>query len=148
MTLVKTVDHKPAVVFGNLFDDLFGKPFSKWIDEAGPSLYPAFPPVNITETKEAYMLEVVSPGLEKEDFKIETEGNILSLSAEKKEEKKEENDKQIRKEYTFRSFKRSFTLNDEVDSEKIHAKYDKGVLQVVLPKKEEKIPVQKQIAVQ
>lgn len=149
MTFVKTNGSKPALnAFGDIFDDLFGKPLTKWVDESGSGLYPTFPPVNITETQDAYALDVVAPGLEKEDFKIKTEGNTLFVSAEKKENKKEESDKQIRKEYAYRSFNRSFTLNDEVDSEKINAKYDKGILQIILPKKEEKIEKQQQITVQ
>src|SRR5262245_10157065 len=87
-----------------------------------------FIPVNIKETKDDYQLEVVAPGMDKNDFNVNIEKNILTISAEKKTEVKEEDKKQIRKEYHYRSFKRSFTLDENVDAEKIDAKYLNGVL--------------------
>jgi HSP20 family protein len=96
-----------------------------------------YPPVNINETKDAYHLEVATPGWEKSDFKIKLEGNILTLSASLATTEKEETVKQIRKEFKTKSFKRSFTLDEKIEAKTISAKYDNGILQIVLPKKEE-----------
>jgi HSP20 family protein len=93
-------------------------------------------PVNVKETDKAYELNIFAPGLSKEDFKINIDKNILSVSFDKKEEQKEENTKWIRNEYYFRSFKRSFTLSDKVNQSGITAKYTDGVLGLTIPKKE------------
>ncbi len=93
-------------------------------------------PVNIKETENGYELHLVAPGLKKEDFKINVDDNVLKISFEHKEENKTEGDKWLRNEYRFRSFKRSFTLNENINAEAITAKYNDGILNVVLPKKE------------
>jgi len=79
---------------------------------------------------------VVAPGFEKTDFKVNLEQNVLTVSAEKKEEGKEENKKQIRKEYNYKSFKRSFTIDEKIDAAGIEAQYVNGILTLNLPKKE------------
>lgn len=93
-------------------------------------------PVNIKETEKSYEIDVIAPGLNKEEFKIDVEKDTLNISFEHKEEKEESNDKVLRNEYSFRSFKRSFTLNEKVNAAEISASYTDGVLKVVLPKKE------------
>lgn len=105
------------------------------------------PSVNIIETPKAYQLEVAAPGLERKDFKIEVESHTLRISAEKEEEKKESNG-YTRKEYSFNSFTRSFTLPEDVKESDIDAKYENGILKVSVPKVKEtptkpaqKIPV-------
>ncbi len=95
------------------------------------------PTVNIIEEKNQYRLEVAAPGLDKEDFKIDLHNDILTLSAEKKQEKEEKDKKYLRREFNYCSFKRSFTLPDFVDVDKIEAKHKNGILTVILPKKEE-----------
>jgi len=112
-----------------------------------------FVPVNVKETDNAYRLEVVAPGFEKNDFKINLDKNILTISSEKKSEVKEDSgneksEKQIRREYSYRSFKRSFTINEKIDAEKIDAKYVNGVLTLNLPKKEVVKVSVKEIAIQ
>jgi len=107
-----------------------------------------FVPVNIKETEKDYVLEVVAPGMEKEDFKINLDNNILTISAEKESGKEDQNEKQIRKEYKFSSFKRSFTLDEKINAENIIAKYVNGVLTLNLPKKEEVKASTKEISVQ
>lgn len=108
-------------------------------------------PVNIKESDTAYELQVIAPGLKKEEFKINVERNVLTVSFEHKEESKEEGttkeSKVLRSEYNFRSFKRSFTLNDKIDTTGINAKYTDGVLEVTLPKKENAAPVTQEIPV-
>ncbi|KAA9037303.1 Hsp20/alpha crystallin family protein [Ginsengibacter hankyongi] len=106
-----------------------------------------FPPVNIFETKENFELEFNVPGRNKGDFKITVDKNILTVSFEKKEEPKDENKKQVKKEFTLQPFKRSFTLDEKVNSENIAAKYENGLLVLTIPKKEEVKVEAKQIAV-
>ncbi|MFI5133894.1 MAG: Hsp20/alpha crystallin family protein [Chitinophagales bacterium] len=107
-----------------------------------------FVPVNIKETDKSYNLDVVAPGFEKADFKISLDQNILTISAETKSETKEENEKQIRKEYNYRSFKRSFTVDEKIDATNIEAKYVNGVLTLNLPKKETVKVSAKEISIQ
>ena len=95
-----------------------------------------FPPVNITEKPSLFLVELAAPGFEKSDFIVKLDGNILNISTEKKEEKKEETDKLIRKEFTSKTFKRSFTIDEKIDAEKIVAKYENGILKLELPTKE------------
>ncbi len=94
-------------------------------------------PVNVKETADSYILDIVAPGFEKTDFKINLDQHLLTISAEKNIEKKETTDKQIRNEYKFRSFKRSFTIDEKTDATKIEASYINGVLTLNLPKKVE-----------
>jgi HSP20 family protein len=95
------------------------------------------PSVNITEDKNNYHIEMAAPGLKKEDFNIDLDGDVLTISSEKEEEKKEgkETGNYFRKEYNYTSFSRSMTLPDNVDVKKIDAKYNDGILSVSIPKK-------------
>ncbi len=108
----------------------------------------SFPPVNIHETADAYHLELSAPGRSKEDFKLSVDNVQLTVSFEKKEEAKSEDYKTIRKEFSFKSFKRSFNLDDRIESNGIQAKYENGVLKLLLPKKEQVKESAKQIAIQ
>ncbi|MBS1512645.1 MAG: Hsp20/alpha crystallin family protein [Bacteroidetes bacterium] len=108
----------------------------------------AFPPVNIVEKNDHYHLQVSAPGFEKTDFNVKLDGNILTITGEKKEETKSETDKVIRNEFSAKSFKRSFTLDDKIDAAKIAAKYENGILHIGLPKKEEEKAVAQQISIQ
>ena len=93
-------------------------------------------PVNVKETDKSYQLEVVAPGFEKTDFKINLEQDLLTISAEKKIENKEESHRNVRREYSYQSFKRSFTVDEKIDATNIDASYINGVLLLNLPKKE------------
>jgi HSP20 family protein len=121
-----------------LFDEFF-KPWNEWFDNGGNfwnrSL--TMPPVNITETKDDYQVSVAVPGMKKDDFKIDVDGNILTISSTTEETKEEKDKRYTRKEYSYSSFSRSFTLPEEVNKEKIEARYDEGVLKLTLPRKEE-----------
>jgi HSP20 family protein len=97
------------------------------------------PLVNILENEKEYQIEVASPGLDKQDFKVEVDNDILVISSEKEEEKEEERSNYKRKEFSFRSFSRSFQLPEGVFSDKIKAAYEEGVLKLVLPKKEKTV---------
>jgi HSP20 family protein len=132
MTLVK-VNNRP---FGNLFNDLLNE-LPVTARSFGQELF-AFPQTNIHETPDAYHLELNAPGRSKEDFKIGVEQGLLTISFEKKEENTESDGyKTIRREFEFKSFKRSFSIDDKVDVNGIEAKYENGVLKLLLPKKEE-----------
>lgn len=133
--------------FNNLVDDLFAD--LPVIHKSDPSQqWKGFAPVNIREDEKSYNIEVVAPGFEKADFKISIDQNILTVYGEKKEEVKEGSQKQIRKEYSYRSFKRSFTLDEKIDSTGIEARYVNGVLTLNLPWKEEVKPATKEITIQ
>ncbi len=106
------------------------------------------PSVNITETEEGFALELAAPGLKKEDFKINLDNNILSISAETQNESEEKTEKMIRKEFSYNSFRRSFSLPKAIDLEKIKADYKDGILSVGLPKREEaKVAINREIAI-
>jgi HSP20 family protein len=106
------------------------------------------PPVNIHETADAYHLELSAPGRAKEDFTLSLDNGLLTVGFEKKEAQKAEEFKTIRKEFSFRNFKRSFNLDDSVDTNGIQAKYENGVLKLFLPKKDQVKESAKQISVQ
>lgn len=145
MTVVR-FNNKPNNGF-TLLDNFFNEFPTFFKDDFSANLK-NFAPVNIKETKDAYELEVVAPGFEKNDFNINLEKDILTISAEKKNDVKSENEKQIRKEYSYRSLKRSFTLDEKIDAEKIEAKYVNGVLTLNLPRKVEVKASVKEISVQ
>jgi HSP20 family protein len=105
------------------------------------------PAVNITETDTEYVLELAAPGMKKSDFHVNVDRNVLTVSSEKEEEKEEKDKNYTRKEFSYSSFERSFTLPESIDQEKIDAKYANGVLKLVLPKKEEVIPKTKEIKI-
>ena len=120
----------------NFVDDLFTELPALFKNEFNQFERKGFVPVNVKETEKSYQLEVVAPGFEKTDFKISLDQDLLTISAEKKNEVKEGNEKQIRREYSYRSFKRSFTLDEKADATNIDASYVNGVLVLNLPKKE------------
>jgi len=144
MTVVK-LNNKPNNGF-SLLENFFTEFPTIFKDDSGTNLK-RFIPVNIKKTKDAYLLEVVAPGFEKNDFNINLEKNILTVSANKKNEVKDESEKQLRTEYNYQSFKRSFALDEKIDSEKIEAKYFNGVLTLNLPGKAEVKTPAKEISV-
>ncbi len=95
------------------------------------------PAVNVEETEDSFTLELAAPGMEKKDFDISIENGCLNISSEKKEEKEEKDKNYTRKEFSYSAFRRSFTLPDTVDQDDIQAKYDNGILKVIVAKKEE-----------
>ncbi|CAN5877123.1 Hsp20/alpha crystallin family protein [soil metagenome] len=135
MTLVK-VNNQFSKTFDGMMKDLFND-FPAVINKTVREDVLHFPPVNILEKTDRYQLEVAAPGLEKADFNVKLEANILTISTEKKETVKEETDKLVRKEFSYRAFKRSFTIDEKIDAENITAKYENGILTLDLPKKED-----------
>ena len=136
MTNVKFSRKPFEGTFNNLVDDLFSEIPALFKNDFNNNDRRGSVPVNVKEIENNYQLEVVAPGFEKTDFNINLDQTLLTISAEKKEEVNEENKNQIRREYNFRSFKRSFTLDEKIDATNIEASYINGVLILNLPKKE------------
>ena len=142
-TLTKrTNGNTPATTFSGLVDKLFQNNVNRLLDDdfwgLGGFTQSTYIPVNIRETGKSYELQLVAPGLKKDDFKVNVSGNMLSINFEHKEEQNQENNEEgwVRKEYHKRSFTRSFTLDEAIDAQKIDAKYADGILHLTLPKKE------------
>ena len=123
--------------FNDFFDDAFLR--SKLTNENW------LPAVNVSDNEDAYEIEVVAPGLKKEDFKISVENGLLTISAESKTEEEEKGKNYTRKEFHSSSFLRSFTLPGNVSEDQIQATYEDGVLRLKLGKMEIESPRQKMI---
>ena len=138
MTLTKR-NGNLANTFPNLFDDLFSRDLFDWNNSNFSTTGTTLPAVNVKETAESFVVEMAAPGMKKEDFKVELNNNLLTISSEQKSEHEEkENDKYTRKEFSYQSFQRSFQLSREaVDADNIQAKYENGVLHLTIPKREE-----------
>lgn len=131
---MNTVVRKNGAYYPALFDSVFGK---STFDQLFPSDHSSHKPaVNIVETEGGYRIELAAPGLKKEDFTISHDGDQLKISAEKAGENEEKKEKYNRKEFSFHSFQRIFTLPETVDASKITAAYDAGILNISIPKKE------------
>lgn len=136
MTHVK-FNRKPFEgTINTLVDDLFAELPGLFKGDFNNFERKDYVPVNVIETEKSYLLNVVAPGFEKTDFKVNLDSNLLTVSADKKTDSTEETRKEIRREYSFRSFKRSFTLDEKIDATNIEASYINGVLTLNLPKKE------------
>jgi HSP20 family protein len=122
-----------------LFDDFFNKDIFNWGLSNFSDTNTTIPGVNIKETVDNFEVEVAAPGMSKKDFKIELDGNMLTISSEKRNEREDtEDEKYTRREFSYQSFYRTFNLpKNVVDVDKIQAKYDNGLLQLLIPKKEE-----------
>jgi len=106
------------------------------------------PSVNISDSPDAYQIELAAPGLGKEDFKVNVERDMLTISTEKKTESSEGDKSYTRREFNYAAFTRSFTLPESADVERIQASYQEGVLKLQLPKKEEAKAISRQIEIQ
>jgi HSP20 family protein len=142
MSLMKPIgNYFPT--FPTLFDDLLSRDFFDSVNMNFLKTGNTVPAVNIKETEDAFHLEVAAPGMNKDDFRIEINNNILTISSEKESQKEEKDEKghYTRKEFSYQSFKRSFTLPDRiVNLDKVEAKYSDGILRINIPKKEEAKP--------
>lgn len=139
MTIVKrNADYSP---FPSFIDRFFGNSLMDWSNQNFSSTNTTLPAVNVKETTDAYEIEVAAPGLEKKDFKVNLENDVLTISSEKRDEKNEKEGNYSRREFSYQSFQRSFTVpSDVVEGEKINARYSDGILNIRLPKREEAKP--------
>ena len=137
MNLIK----RNTVPFPSIIDELL-KP--DWLGGM-QSFNHNVPAVNIKETDTSFGIELAAPGKTKEDFNIEIDHNVLTISSETKSENEETQGKYTRKEFNYSSFRRAFTLPETVNTENINATYENGVLNVALPKKEEALPKPKRL---
>ena len=136
MSLVKFSNHVPT-----LFDRFFEGDLFDWSNRNFSITNTTLPSVNIKENQDAFKVEVAAPGFEKADFKLELNHDVLTISSEKQvENEAKEGEYFSKREFSYQSFTRSFSLPNSVDSERIDANYDKGILTVSIPKKEEVKP--------
>ena len=125
----------------DLFDRFFNTDLERWNRNHYSNTNTTLPSVNIKETQDAFEVEVAAPGFEKKDFNIELDNDILTISSDKEIKEEVKDDEKIsRQEFSYQSFTRSFSLPELVESDKISAKYDKGILSINIPKKEEAKP--------
>ena len=144
MTLVKFNNGQKNNInpfFNDVFDSILNDRF------ISDKLINRTPAVNIAETENDFQIELATPGLKKEDFKINLDKNVLSVSAEKKTEENTETKKFSKREYSYNSFVRSFTLPDSADHSKIEADYTDGILKLTVAKREEAKFQSREIAV-
>lgn len=136
MTLTRKNEYFPT--WANFVNDFFNTDLSDWSSRHYSDTNTTLPAVNIKENNDAFVVEMAAPGMVKDDFKIELNNDLLTISSEKKNENvTKEGETYTRREYSYQSFSRSFTLPKTVDGEKISAKYENGVLSLNIPKKEE-----------
>lgn len=128
--------------FPSLIDKFFEGNMMDWNNWNFAGSNSTLPAVNVSENQDEYRLDVAAPGMQKGDFKLNYDNGRLTISSERKDEKEEkEGDNVTRREFSYQSFQRSFTVPENViNADKITAKYDNGILHVVLPKREEVKP--------
>lgn len=130
MSLVKTNRFSLPSVFTDFFDtDKFFSQNNLFSEKEWQ-----IPAVNVTETDKAFKLELAVPGYKKEEIKVHVEQDVLTISAEKQEEKKESHEKYTRREFSYGAFNRSFQLPKGTLHEGISARYENGLMSLVIPK--------------
>jgi len=150
--IIKKTDNRPTT-FGSVVDELFQSNLNRFFDDHSWGFNglqtDARVPVNIRETDTAYEIQVIAPGLKKEDFNLAFTGDTLTVSFEHNEQKSEGDQKKwIRQEYRSASFSRSFTVDNTVNVDKANARYENGILSLTLPKKEEAKRLSRKIEIQ
>ncbi|MDB5029989.1 Hsp20/alpha crystallin family protein [Mucilaginibacter sp.] len=145
MTLVKFNERKDTGMLSPVFNDIFENFFNDaFVSDRMVSRVPA---VNISETERHYHIELAAPGLKKEDFKLDLNRNMLTISAEKQNEQVDNDKKYNKREYIYTSFVRSFTLPDSVDDANIEAQYTDGILRINVAKRKEATTPSRQIKI-
>lgn len=128
--------HRPAVRFGNFFDDFITRDMARF---AATNQFASVPKVNVIEQKDSFTIEVAAPGLKREDFHLNIHENTLKISAAVEAEQTEQAGRYTQKEFSYEKFERSFTLPKTVDQDHITARYSEGILSINLPKLPEAI---------
>ncbi len=127
--------------FPSFIDRFFNNELMDWGTSNFSRTNTSLPAVNVKETDDDYFIEVAAPGMTKKDFSINFQNNVLTISSEKQNEKEDSDDSYTRREFSYQSFQRSFTVpGNDVDSDKISASYNDGILNIKLPKREEVKP--------
>lgn len=124
-----------------LLNDVFTPDWFGGVDSYKTNL----PAVNIVEGETEFKLELAIPGQKKEDFKVEVDNDVLTISMESRDENEDTRGEYTRREFRYASFKRAFTLPESVNQDRIEADYKDGILKFVLPKKEEALPKAKRL---
>ncbi|GAB2971068.1 Hsp20/alpha crystallin family protein [Mucilaginibacter puniceus] len=143
MTLVKFNQPNNALMpgFNDVFDSIFNDTFFN------DRMITRVPAVNISETENNYHVELAAPGLKKEDFKLNLERNVLTISVETTADHQDNQKNYSKREYSYQSFVRSFTLPDSADDSNINATYTDGILKIDIAKREEAKTVRRQIEI-
>jgi len=150
---MKTLARQNATLFPSLpslLEDFLNR---DWADStlANTNYAGTLPAVNVRETNEDFVIDVAAPGMKRDEFKVELDNNVLTISSqrEEKHEERDENRNYTRREFNYQSFQRSFTLpENKVEGEKISARYADGILHITVPKKDEaKVKPIKQITI-
>jgi HSP20 family protein len=154
MTNIIKQDNGRQATFGSAVDQLFNRNLDRWFDDQfwgfnGLQTRSGVP-VNIREQDKSFEVEVVAPGLQKQDFQLQFNGDALTVSFEHKEENAQQgdNDRWLRREYRKQSFTRTFTIDETVDIDKATARYENGILHLTLPKKPHAVKTSRTINVQ
>ena len=136
MSLVRFQNQLPS-----MFDRFFEGDLFDWSNRNFSLTNTTLPSVNIKQNANEFTVEVAAPGFEKGDFKLEVDHDLLTISSEKKVENETKDGEQFTKrEFSYQSFSRSFTLPNTADGERIEANYDNGILRITIPKKEDAKP--------
>jgi HSP20 family protein len=130
----------------NLLNEIFNNFPSTWGKDVQTNYYA--PAVNIHQTDDAYHIELIAPGREKSEFKIQIDKGFITVSYETNAATEQKNIQPILREFSLKNFKRSFSIDDTINTEAILANYENGILKLLLPKKEEVKIVPKEITVQ
>ena len=141
MTLAK-LSNNWLPSFPSLFDKIFEGDLMDWNNSNFAGANSTLPAVNVKENENEFLLEVAAPGMKKGDFMLNYDNGRLTISSEQKNENEEKEGERItRREFSYQSFQRSFTVSERaVDAEKITASYNEGILNITLPKREELKP--------
>ena len=139
MTLIRRSNNYPT--WSNVFNEFFNTDWNDWANQNYSNTNTTLPSVNVKESEEGFEVEMAAPGLTKDDFQIELNNSLLTIKSEKKEEKEcKKGECYTRREFSYQSFNRSFTLPSTIESDKIKAQYEHGILKISIPKKEEAKP--------
>lgn len=139
MSLVKRENYSPT--WPGFLNDFLNRDWYDWNNQNYSLTNTTLPSVNIKETENEFEVEMAAPGMKKDDFKIELNNSILTISSEKQSENETKDGKNVtRREFSYQSFSRSFTLPAIVETDRITAKYENGILLINIPKKEEAKP--------
>ena len=152
-TIAKRPNGAPSSTFGSVVDNLFQNSLRRFFDDnwdLNPSFTTGSVPVNVREMDDHYEMDVIAPGVRKQDFNLQVEDNILTVSLNNLENQQggEKKAKWVRNEYLPKAFSRSFSLDETVDVNKINATYSDGILHLLLPKNEKAKQMSRKIEIQ